>query len=595
MIRSLFLSIALLATFVTSAPAQAIYAANQIPARGVSISYSVTVRNPVSHLYDIVLSIEGVRDTTVQVAMPAWAPGAYTIRDYARNVQNFRASAGGEPLTWEMADKQTWQITKRQGDDVEVQYQLYSAQLTHDMADLSGPATFMYVVGYKHVPVSVRYDMPDRWKVHTGLDKRGDRYHASDYDVFIDAPAFIGDFKVLDFESNKIPHRLVFSKRELDMVDNQILADINDIVDAGISMFGKAPYKNYTFLFKVQPQTGSGGLEHLNSTRITVGENDFTNQSAYRRFLFVVAHEYFHLWNVKRIRPAVLGPFDYSREVYTRALWISEGLTSYYGHLLLARAGVVTPQEFFDLVGAEINVLQHAPGRRLMSAEEASWLTWTRSDNAVNSTISYYTKGEIVGLLLDIEIRARTKNQKSLDDVMRYLMTNYAEKGVGFPEDGFLSAVETVAGSDFDEFFQINVQSRQELDYNRYLQQAGLQVEVLKTPQPIYVGIEFERADGNLPRIRRIVPNSPAERARLDLGDILIAMDGERLTFDNFRSRLHAHGAGQKVKLTLLRGERLMDLEIVPADFQEERWTLTESGNPTPEQIQFRNAWLGVK
>src|SRR5262249_28231643 len=227
-------------------------------------------------------------------------------------------------------------------------------------------------------------------------------------------------------------------------------------------------------------------------------------------------HEFVHLWNVKRIRPAVLGPFDYTREVQTRLLWMAEGITSYYGDLLLERAHVDSPEEYLSRMAVVIDSMEHAPGRRLMSAEEASWNTWLRSDNSDNNTISYYTKGELIGLLLDIEIRARTKNQKSLDDVMRYLLETYANKGIGLPEDGFLKAVEQVAGSDFGEFYHASVQSRQELDYNRYLKQAGLSAEVQLQPGSIYVGIEFESGEANLPRVKRVVPNSPAERARLD-------------------------------------------------------------------------------
>lgn len=579
-----------------SSPAQAIYAENQIPTRGVDVQFTVAIKNPVSHLCEIDMLIRGNRESTVSVSIPAWAPGAYTIRDYARNVQDFRAAnSHSQPLKWEQTDKQTWRIAKQAADDVIVRYEIFSNQVTDEMADLGGPATFMYVVGQKHIPYSVKYDVPRGWKIHTGLEKRGDRYHATDYDIFIDAPAFIGDFKTLEFETGGIPHHLVFTKRHISMIDQQVISDVQDIVEAAISIFGKAPYKNYTFLFKVQPQTGSGGLEHLNSTRITVGENDFVNQTSYRRFLFVVAHEYFHLWNVKRIRPNVLGPFDYTREVNTRLLWVSEGITSYYGDLLLARSGILTPNEYYDKVGAEINTLQHAPGRKLMSAEEASWNTWVRSDNATNNSISHYTKGEIIGLFLDLEIRARTKNQKSLDDVMRYLFENYANKGVGFPEDGFLKAIETVAGSDFHEFYQVNAQSRQELDYARYLKAAGLQVDVTKQPGTIYAGIEFERADGNLVRVKRVLPNSPAERAKLDTGDILIAMSDERLTFDNFRSRLHSHTISETVKLTVMRGERLLTTNIVPIEFQEERWNLVENMNATPEQVKLRNMWLGIK
>jgi predicted metalloprotease with PDZ domain len=575
--------------------AQPIYSENQIPAHGVEISYTVNIKNPSSHLYDIEVAIKGIREGSVSVSMPAWSPGMYRIENYARNVQGFHAlNSRNQPLRWEQTDKETWRIVKQPADDVEVRYQVFSTLLNDQMADLAPPATFMYVVGQKHVPCSVKYNTPGGWKVYTGLEKRGDRYVATDYDIFIDAPAFIGEFKVLEFQTGGANHYLVFSKRDISLSAPQVTADIQDIVDAAIAMFGKLPYKEYVFLFKVQPQA-TNAVEHLNSTHITVGENDFVAQNSYRQFLATVSHEYFHLWNVKRIRPAVLGPFDYTREVHTRLLWMLEGITSYYGDLLLERAGIDMPTEYLSRMAVVIDSLEHAPGRRLMSAEEASWNAWLRSDNADNNTISYYTKGELIGLLLDIEIRARTKNQKSLDDVMRYLMDTYANKGVGFPEDGFLKAVETVAGSDFHEFYETAVQSHQELDYNRYLKQAGLSVEVQLQPGSIYLGIEFESGEVNLPRIKRVAPNSPAERAKLDAGDVLVAMNDERLTFENFRSRLHSHSIGETIRLSVLRNQRLINVNVVPVEFQEERWQLNESVRSTPDQLQLKNAWLGMK
>jgi len=592
------LALAILCFFVAvpSSLGQAIYAENQIPGRGVTIDYIVSIKNPTSHLYDVEIQIKGIRESSLSISMPAWSPGMYRIENYARNVQDFHAAnARNQALNWEQTDKQTWRIAKQSADDVNVRYQVYSTSLTDQMADFAPPAVFMYVVGQKHVPCSVKFNAPGGWKVYTGLEKKGDRYHAADYDTFIDSPAFIGaDFKVLEFETGGAHHHLVFSKANISMSAAQVSSDIQDMVDAAMALFGKLPYKEYTFLFKVQPQA-TNAVEHLNSSHITVGENDFVSQTSYRNVLSTVAHEFVHVWNVKRIRPAVLGPFDYTREVHTRLLWFSEGVTSYYADLLLERSGIDLPVEYLSRMGALIDSMEHTPGRRMMSAEEASWNAWLRADNAESTTISYYVKGELIGLLLDIEIRARTKNQKSLDDVMRYLMENYANKGIGFPEDGFLKAIEAVAGSDFHEFYHAAAQSHDELDYNRYLRQAGLAVEVSLQPASIYLGVAFEQSESGLVRIRRVAANSPAERAKLDAGDVLLAMNDERLTYENFTSRLHSHGIGETLRLTVMRGQRLTTLNIVPVEFQEERWQLNEMPRPTPEQLQLKNAWLKIK
>ena len=341
--KKTFLCLLCFLWFLPSCFAQAIYAENQIPANGVEIEYTLSIKNPISHLYDVEMSIRGIREPSVSVSIPAWSPGMYRIENYARNVQDLHASNNrNQPLTEDRTDKQTWRIVKQPADDVTVRYQVYSAALNDQMADVAPPTIFMYVVGQKHAPCSVKYNTPGGWKIYTGLEKKGDRYYASDYDILIDAPAFIGEFKVLEFETGGARHHLVFSKPNVSMSSAQVTSDIQDIVEAATRLFGKLPYKDYYFLFKVQP-LAANAVEHLNSTHITVGENDFVSQATYRQFLATVAHEYFHLWNVKRIRPAVLGPFDYTREVQSHLLWVSEGITSYYGDLLLERAGIPEP------------------------------------------------------------------------------------------------------------------------------------------------------------------------------------------------------------------------------------------------------------
>ena len=241
---------------IPSSFAQAIYAGNQIPARGVSVEYSVTIKNPTSHIYEVEIQIKGIREPLISVSMPAWSPGIYRIENYARNVQDFHATnTRNQALSSEQTDKQTWRIAKQNAEDVEVRYQVYSVLLTDQMADFAPPSVLMYVVGQKHVPCSLKYTTPGGWKIYTGLEKKGDRYYASDYDILIDAPAFIGgDFKVLEFETAGARHHLVFSKPNISMSAAQVSSDVQDIVEAAAGIFGKLPYKDYVFLFKVQPQ-----------------------------------------------------------------------------------------------------------------------------------------------------------------------------------------------------------------------------------------------------------------------------------------------------------------------------------------------------
>ena len=571
-----------------------VYAANRIPPNGVGIAYELTIDEPNGNLYKVDIEIRGIPDEAVRLAMPAWAPGAYRIVDYARNVQNFRARAisdGGE-LEWEKTDKQTWEVRKAAGDDLRVSYEVYSDTLTPDMADLAGPATYMYVEGQKHVPVELRYTVPRGWRIFTGLSGEEALFRAPDYDVLIDAPAFIGEPRVVEFFHDQERYRLVFSDPDINFDEGQLVDDIRSIVATTLDIFGSTPFDHYTFLFRVNPGRGSGGLEHFNSTRITVGRNDLTNRERYERFLYVVAHEFFHVWNVKWIRPEVLGPFDYSREVHTRLLWVSEGITSYYGRLLLARAGILSEGAYLESLRDQIGSFRQNPGRLMMSNEEASWNTWLTSDNAGSNSISYYTKGEIAGLLLDLELRARTGNARSLDDVMRYLMENWAERGLGIPEDGFLTALEAVSGSEFDAMYDEVARNRGEPDYGRYLSHAGLELRTDRGPRSLYMGVRIEPAGEDRPRIVSVVADSPAQRAGLARGDVLLSLGGRPVTIDTLTPELNTNSLGEVVQVVFRRGNREMEVSLVPVENPQEQWALEALPNADRFQRELRTAWL---
>jgi len=563
------------------------------------IEYTVQVADPVSHLYEIRIDVAGVRSDSLDLAMPAWAPGVHAIMDYAKNVQRFdAASHQGRPLSWAKVDKQTWRISKSVNDDVRVSYQVYSGDLNDQMANVvTGAALFMYVVGHQEKPVSVKYDAPGGWNVYSPLDKKGDRHVAASYEALIDAALFMGDSKTLEFESAGTRYFVLFSNPRVQATGQQIIADLTDIIDAAGAAFGKAPYREYRYFIKVLPTSAAGGagLAHFNSSWIAVGEDDFVTQAGYRRFLDAAARNLVHAWNGKRIRPQAMAGNDYAREAYTKLLWFIDGASAYYADLLQLRAGVLTGVEFLNKASLDVNTLQHQAGRRLMSAEEASWNVWLRSDNSVNNSISHVLKGKVVALLLDLEIRGRTKGEKSLDDVVRHLLSNYADKNLGLPEDGVQRAIEAVTDSDFGPFFQSAVRSRQELEYNRHLSHAGLRIDISRQPSTIYFGIETERTEANQVRIRRIVPNSPAARAKLDAGDVVLAMDAERVTADNLTSRIHSKRIGKPVKLTILRGPRLLEIDLIPAEFQEERWTIVEAPNASPEQVRIRDRWLQTR
>lgn len=578
-----FLSLVLFLSFLSPALAQT-----------PSIDYTLTVKNPVAHLYDVQVEIGGVRTTRVDVALPAWSPGAYAIRDFARNVQEFEATTRqNRPLSWEQVDKQTWRITKAAGDDVRLHYRVYSTALNDEMADVTPAAVFMYLVGQTPLPVTVKYEADGDWKTYTALEKRGDRYFAPNYDALASAPAFLGEFKVIEFKSKDgIPYRVVFSNPRIQLISMQIEADLEDLTNATAAMFGKIPFKDYTFLVKVQPTPGAGSVGYLNSSRVTIGENDFVNQNAYDGFLVAATTGLAEAWNGNRIRPQSMLPYDFSKEGYSRLLWFTDGASAYAADQLLLRTGVLNSTEYLLRVSAEIDALQHQPGRRLMSLEEASWNTWARSDNTANAGVSHLLKGKIAALLLDAEIRGKTAGAKSLDDVLRYLAAEAGQKHTGLADDALASAIQTATGVDVRELLNTVVRGKGEIDYNRYLEKLGLKAAATKGPSTISFGIEFERIEANQVRIRRVLPGTAAEAAKLDAGDILLAMDSDRVIFDNLASRIHSKQIGKAIVLTVMRGERLITLNLMPTATQTETWSVSDIGNFTPEQVRLRNSWL---
>lgn len=582
-----FLSLLLFLSF--TAPALA-----QTP----SIEYTLSVKDPVLHLYDVQIEIGGIRTESVDVAMPAWSPGVYAIRDFARNVQEFGATTRqNRALSWEQRDKQTWRITKTAGDDVRVHYRVYSTALTDELADITPAAVFMYIIGQTQSPVTVKYEAAGGWKTYTGLEKRGDRYYAPTYDTLAASPAFIGEFKVFEIKSKGgVPYRVVFSNPRVQLTQQQVEADIEDLANEAATLFGKVPFKDYTFLAKVQATPGASGIGYLNSTRIAIGENDFVNQNAYSGFLMAATQGLVEAWNGNRIRPSSMLPYDLSKEAYSRVLWFTDGVSAYWADMLLLRTGILNSTEYLMRVSAEIDALQHQEGRRVTSLEEASWNAWTRGDNFANATVPYLLKGKIAGLLLDAEIRAKTTGTKSLDSVLRYIAAESDQKHIALADGKALAeTIQIATGVNVGQFFDDVIRGKGEINYNRYLEKAGLRATTVRGPSSLTLGIEFERIEANQARIRRVLPGTLAETAKLDAGDVIIAMDSERVTFDNLASRIHSKQIGKTIVLNVMRGERLLTLSLMPAATQTETWSVFESENSTPDQIRLRTAWLAAK
>src|SRR5262244_1042073 len=582
------------------------------------VNYTVTLDNkPNSHSVHIALSVNNGGAPSIDVAMPAWAPGAYSIHNAWRNVQEFSAGdEKGTALRFEKVDKQTWRIYPREGRVVTARYKLYLRDYTDEMCYLRGPSVFMYVIGKRPYPlagpIAVKIQAPASWRVQTGMEAGTEQntFAAENYDTFIDASIVLGpSWEQTEFEYKGVPYYIVFlGKGNYDK--EKIAQDTKTFVGYLVEMMGGAPYKKYVFFLRARPGGGSGGLEHLNSTDISFPAYDLQAfASGYSRFLFVGAHEFFHLWNVKRIRPQVLGPFDYSKEQHTRNLYVSEGMTSYWAAIGLKRSGLWSRKDYFENFAQQISTLQSAPGRKIMSVELSSWDTWEVGDNAANNRIDYYNKGELLGDLLDLEVRYRTGNQKSLNDVFMYLLKNHGLPKPGFEEvRGFRDAIELIVReaapqkADFADFFAKYVSGVEEIPWSDFLGHAGLVLEEKKGAPESYIGVTtgtsvptgirmFGPPAVQIPAgqiaITNVAPDSPAAEAGLDIGDILIAMDGDRIDPATFERRLSEKKTGSTVQMTVTRRDRLLTIPVQIGSRTPIVYSIKEKPNPTELEKQI--------
>ncbi len=403
-----------------------------------TINYTVSMSKPATHLLEVEMHLNwATMPDQPELKMPVWTPGSYLIREYARHVESFTAKdAGGADLTWRKTNKNTWQIDAKGTKEIVVRYNVYANELTvrtnelnDEHAFFNNAALLMYPKDNLNVASTVKVVPFGNWKVATGLPKvegEANTFRAENFDILYDSPFEVSDYKEISFNVQGKPHRFVMSgDGNYDLP--KLAADTTKIIEQAFKIFGELPYNDYTFIVNTR---GGGGLEHLNSTALQFPRLNFA--SKHNNFLSLVAHEYFHLWNVKRIKPDALGPFDYENENYTRLLWFAEGGTAYYESVLMRRADLITADEFISGREEQILSLQNRPGRFETSLEDASFNAWIKyyrpDENAVNNQISYYDKGELVNFLLDIEIRQASNGAKSLDDVLRYLYAEYSQE-----------------------------------------------------------------------------------------------------------------------------------------------------------------------
>jgi len=632
--------IALLAVLAASAPG--VFGQTAQP----TFAFSISMPQPITHTLHVTFRGEGLKGELQDFKMPVWSPGFYGIGDYSRNVSNFRAEDSAKhALSWEKVTKDTWRVAAGDAHAIVVNYDVYGATsfaantyIGDDRAYLSPSGVFVYLPGMTQHPVTVTIELPSNWKqISTGLEparNKSNTFYAPNFDVLYDSPILMGNQEYLRFDVKGVPHFVAIENLSETVDRKKMIADLQKMVTAATQLIGDVPYKHYTFLLMGR---GNGGIEHLNSASIQFDGKSLDTPAGYLRWLGYVSHEYFHNFNVKRIRPIALGPFNYDMENLTHMLWVSEGLSVYYENLVLVRAGLMTRDQYLDEMKRAIASFDNSPGHHYQSATESSWNTWNAGSGVGgdrNTSISYYDNGTMLGAMLDLKIRTESKNRKSLDDVMRALYRQYyLQKQRGFTDAEFRQECESAAGGDLAEVFSY-ADSTTDVDYGKYFQLAGLSLRSTADDAPgAYWGVNthFQEAPpktaaGGGPfagrgapemmlMITSVTPGSPAEIAGLKSGDQIVEVEGMKatpkvindlLTPGQPSGRGGAAGTqappptpnaavkspGDKIKIQILRDGALVEIEVKLGKNVKRAFTFEPLASPTTLQATILKDWL---
>jgi len=608
MIKSIF-GLAILLTITMAAQAQ------------VKIGFEISFKEPQAHYAEVEMNIAGIAAKNyVDVKMPVWTPGSYLVREFAKSVEGFGATVAGKSVKTEKVSKNTWRVYTAKAAAVKINYRVYAFEVSvrtsfidESHAFLSSTSIFMYPDGMLNTPSTVKIIPYRGWnKVSTGLAPVAGKaftYTASDFDILFDSPIEVGTQDVFEFMAAGVKHEVaMYGGGNYDK--EKLKVDMAKIVAQATAVYGENPNQHYTFIVHNRAQSG-GGLEHLNSTVLGASRTAYTDTAGYNRFLGLVAHEYNHLWNVKRLRPIALGPFDYENENYTTNLWIAEGFTSYYQNKYMYRAGFINQADFISANTSSIGTVMNTPGSKINSAAASSFDAWINpayrpSENSKNTFISYYTKGGVVGLLMDLEIANATKGAKSLDDVMKAMYWQCKTLKRGYTDAEFKAMVEKISGINFTSFWDKYVTGTVDVEYAKYFGYAGIQVTAENaTPNKPSTGAGLTINEGLM--VATVTRNSAAWEEGLNVNDEIISIDGvgaraamqgvklpnPALSLD-ILPLVKAKAIGDKLVLKIKRDGLDKEITLTLKENPNIRLKAVVDGNATPAQLAVRKRWTGV-
>jgi len=582
------------------------------------VHYHVAMPEPGSHELHVTLEIPALPERrALDIVFPVWAPGSYLVRDFSRHIYDLEADCGGRRVALERLDKTRWRLATG-GRPARVRYRVFAFEtsvrtsyLDDQHAFWNGTSVFFLIDGEERRPCLMTIVPPPGWRISTALPVgRGPArtYRAESYDELVDSPVEIGTHTVLAFRSGQT--RFEVALEGVTNVDRpRLLATLRAIADATGAIFGGFPFARYLFIIHALPARG-GGLEHANSCTLDIAGLSFEDEKGYQSFAELAAHELFHAWNVKRIHDPALGPFDYTKENYTRLLWFHEGFTEYMQSLLLLRAGLLDVERYLKDLADAWGRYRARPGRNVTPLSELSYEAWIKqyrpAENHVNRMVSYYDKGRWAALVLDLELRTATGGRRGLPELFARLWRQHAAKGRAVDRAVLEREAEALAGRSLASYFRRFIDGTAELPVPERLRAAGIAVaatlpsdlnDPVKRKRLLpWTGLVFTgNGDGGRAVIKTVVPDSPAWRAGLTYGDELIAVGGTRVTSATASKRFADHAPGTAVAVAYFRKDGLRHTTVHLGRNPERRWSFDLDAAASPRQKALRQRWLGVK
>jgi predicted metalloprotease with PDZ domain len=579
----------------------------------VGIATKISLKKLNQHLVKVEMRFTSPYDNPI-LEMPSWTPGSYLIREYSRHVQRFNTTDNAfSIISSKKISKNNWQLKCPTNTILIISYEIYAFDLTvrtsylDNRKCLLNPAGIcMYILdasksnNSKSWPIKLTFEIPEKWELFTSLKSEGSEYFAGHFDELVDSPIAIAHEDVISkyqytyTQSNQlIPNTVVFigdkSNEDIEKFSN----DIQKLQDNSVKMFGQLPYDRYLWLIFIT-EKGRGGLEHKYSNTSIITRYSFKDPKQYAKVLSLEAHEHFHTYNIKRIRPKQLGPFDYEKEVYTKLLWVAEGLTSFYDNIILPRSNLVSVEEYWDIFSEDLERYYQIPGRHVISLEESSFDTWIKlyrpNENSVNSLISYYLKGGIVGFMLDLEIRNQSNWKNSLDSFYQFMYEKYKEESeMGFEEDDLRNLIESATNTSLDDFWNKYISGTDEIDLAQYLALIGMKLEFSSKDEVPYTGINF---NGKSTLVKSILRDSPAESAGIYAFDEIIAINGYKINNSTFNKILNNFQVNDIVDIQLFRDGKLLTVQLSIKESLKNKIKISMSDAITQQEKQYLDSFF---